>query len=309
MAQRAQIYLRVALQTEVISDLIVCLGGLPLRGLRALFIAVLILAAASTAIIRSLTSPDGVGSIMSRFEAIEKHVRLAQNERNDRVVQSKPRLILQQSASGAVDDVIPLGIQVVNDGTNAGILEIQPLPVGMTISSGRRIETVWRIRAVDAVNATIHPPAGFSGTVDLTVDLRLSDDSIVDSGTVHREWIQRPPVSKPVGGATVSDSTANTATSTPKDEIVRLRTNPPTPHRVHSGASIETRNAKVASSVRPRANERRTATASASAKRKRGAVRLQFRAQAVPDYQVYYAGRPVGADPDLNIRMTLAKGS
>jgi hypothetical protein len=253
-----------------------------------LFIAMLILAAASTAIIRSLTSPDGMGGVMSRFGAGEKHVRLTQAERNDRVVQSKPRLILQQSASGAVGDVIPLGVQVVGDGTIAGILEIQPLPVGMTISSGRRIGTAWRIRAADAVNATIHPPAGFSGTVDLTVVLRLSDDSIVDSGTVHREWLQ-PSMSKPVGGATVSDITA-------------------TSHRVHAGASTETGSAKVVS--RPRADKRRTATASASAKRKRAAERSRICAQAASDnhYQVNYAGRRVGADPDLNIRMTLARG-
>jgi hypothetical protein len=284
------VLLRSSAQTEAISDLIVCLCGLPLRGLTGLFIAVLILAAASTAIIRSLTSPDGMGSVLSRFGADEKHVRLTQTERNDRVVQSKPRLILQQSASGAVGDVIPLGVQVVGDGTITGILEIQPLPVGMTISVGRRIGTVWRIRAADAVNATIHPPAGFTGTVDLTVDLRLSDDSIVDSGSVRREWLQK--------------------TSTPTDKTTRLKTNLPASHRVHGGELIETGSTKVVSSVRPRADERRTATASASAKRKRGAVRSRICAQVAPDYhyQVYYAGRPVGADPDLNIRMTLARG-
>jgi hypothetical protein len=299
------------LQTEAISDLIVWLCGLALRGLRGLFIAVLILAAASTAIIRSLTSPDGMGGVMPRFGAGQKHVRLPPTERTDRVVQSKPRLILQQSISGGVDDIIPLGVQVVDSGTIAGILEIQPLPVAMTISSGRRIGTVWRIRAADAVNAMIHPPAGFSGTVDLTVDLRLPDDSIVDSGSVHREWLPKPSVSEPVHGATVSDITSSNvaATSTPTDETARLKTNLPTSHRVHGGASIETRGAKVVSKVRPRAGERRTATASASANRKRAAVRSRIRAQAAVDsqHQVYDAGRRVGADPDLNIRMTIAR--
>jgi hypothetical protein len=275
---------------------------------------VLILAAASTAIIRSLTSPDGTGRVTSRFGPGEKHVRLPQTERIDRAVQSKPRLILQQSASGAIDDVIPLGVQVVSDGTIAGTLEIQPLPVGMTISSGRRIGMVWRIRAADAVNATIHPPAGFRGTVDLTVELRLSDDSIVDLGSVHREWLQRPSGSEPVRGATVSDITANnvTATSTPTHKTARLKTNLlHTSHRVHGGASIKTGSAKVVRNVQPGARERYTAISSASTKRKRDAVRSRIHAQAAPDdcYQVYDGGRRVGADPDLNIRMTLARQS
>jgi len=296
----------------VIYDLVIWLRGLLLRGLRGLFIAVLILAAASMAIIPSLTSPGGTGRVISRFGAGEKHVHLARTERLERAVQSKPRLILQQSASGAVDDVIPLGVRVIN-GTIAGTLEIQPLPVGMTISSGRPIGTVWRIRTADAVDATIHPPAGFNGTVDLTVELRLSDDSIVDFGLVHREWVQRPSGSEPVPGATVSDITSNnvTATSTPTDKTARLQTNLPASHRVHGGASIETGGAKVVWSVRPRADERRTGAVSASAKRKRGTVRSRSYAQASPDdpYQVHAAGRLVGADPDLNIRMTLARQS
>jgi hypothetical protein len=286
-----------------------------LRGPSGLFIAALILAVPSTAIIRSLTSPDGTGRVISLLGASEEQVRLAQTDRLDGVVQCKPRLILQHSASGAVDDVIPLGAQVVDDGTVAETLEIQPLPVGMTISSGRRIGTVWRIRAADAVNATIHPSAGFSGTVDLTVELRLSDDSIVDFGSVHREWLQRPTVVatviEPVRGATVSDITADnvTATSTATDETVQLQINRPTSRRVDGGASIETGRAKVVWNVQPRANERYTATASASTKRKKSAVRPRIRAQAAPDdpYQVNDAGRHVGADPDLNIRMTLVR--
>jgi hypothetical protein len=280
-----------------------------------LLIAVLILAAPSTAIIRSLTSneaidayADGTDRVMSRLGDNEKHVRPAQTERLDRVVQSEPRLILQQSASGAVDDVIPLGAQVVDDGTVAVTLEIRALPIGMTISSGRPIGTVWRIPAADAVNATIHPPPGFSGTVDLTVELRRSDDTIVDFGSVHREWLQRPTAAR---GVTVSDITANsvTATSTPTNQTAKLQINLPTSHGVDGAASVKTRGAEVVWNVHPGADERHTANATVSAKRKRSAVRSRIHAQEAPDdsYQVYDAVRRIGADPDLNIRMTLAK--
>jgi hypothetical protein len=212
-----------------------------------LFIVVFILAAASAIIIRSLTSPDSTH-------------------------RDKPLLILQQSASGAVDDDLPLGALVVDDETVDATLEIRGLPVGMTISSGRRTGMVWRIPAANAVNAKINPPTGFSGTVDLTVELRLRDDTIADFGSAHREWLQRPKV--------VSNAQPGT------DER----------HTTTASASAKR-------------NERHTATASASAKRKRVAV--HSRIHALPRRndrdQVHYAGRRVGADPDLNIRRTLAR--
>jgi hypothetical protein len=280
-----------------------------------LLIAALLLVVPATAIIRSLTPPHGTGSVISRLGASVKKLHLAQTERVDRVVQSKPRLILQQSASGAVDDVIPLGAQVVDDETVGGTLEIQPLPVGMTISSGRPIGNLWRIRAADAINATINPPAGFSGAVDLTVELRLSDDTIVDFGSVHREWRQRPTavttVIEQVRGVAVSDITAKnvTATSTQTEETAQLQTNLPASHPIDGGASIETGGAEVVLKVQPGVDERHTAIATASAKPKRGAVRSRIHALAAPDspYQVYDAGSRVGADPDPNIRMTLAR--
>lgn len=236
-----------------------------MRGPYVLLIVVLMLAAASIAIIRSLTSNEA---------------------------KKGPHLILQQSASGAVDDVIPLGAQV-DDRTAAVTLEVRGLPVGMTISSGRQLGAVWRIRAADAVNATIHPPPGFSGAIDLTVELRRSDETVVDRGSVHREWLQRSSVS---------------VTSTPTDETAQLRTNRPALHRAGAGASIESRGASVVRNVQPGARKGHTASA-ASAKRKRGAVRSPTHARAAHDhrYHVYGGGRRVGVDPDLDIRITLAK--
>jgi hypothetical protein len=218
-----------------------------------LFIAVLILVAPSIAIIRSLMTNEA-----------KNHVSPAQTEQL-RVAKSEPHLILQQSASGAVDEVIPLGAQV-DDRTADVTLEVRALPPGMAISSGRRLGAVWRIRPADAINATIHPPPGFSGAVDLTVELRRPDDTVVDRGSVHREWLQRPTIAAP---------------PTPMDETARVA---------------------VVRHVQPRTGKAHTAT-------KRGAVRSRTHAQAAHDdrYQVYGGGRRVGADPDLDIRMTLAK--
>jgi hypothetical protein len=249
---------------------------------------------------------------MSRLGASDKPIRSAQTERLDRIVQSEPRLILQQSASYPAADCIPLGIRV--DGkTNGMALEISDLPSGAIISSGRPLGTgVWRIRASDVGNAVIHLPPGFSGTIDLAVELRRSDDTVVDRGSVHREWLDRPPVAatmiEPVRGMTVSDTTASkvTATSTSTDETAQKRM---TPHRVGGGASIETGGAKIVLKVEPQADKGNSVTATAFAKRKMGAVRPRNHTQAAHDdrYQVYSAGSRAGADPDLDIRMTLAR--
>jgi hypothetical protein len=90
------------------------------------------------------------------------------------------------------------------------------------------------------------------------------------------------------------------ATSTPTDETTRFTDKP---------ASIETGGAAVVRHVQPGTGKAHTAIATVSAKRKRGAARSRTHAQAAHDdrYQVSAGGRRVGADPDLDIRMTLAK--
>jgi hypothetical protein len=102
---------------------------------------------------------------------------------------------LQQSVSyAAAADAAPLGIQV--SGQAEGLaLEISGLPSGTTISSGRQLgRGAWRILAADVDSATIQPPPGFSGTIDLAVELRRIDDTVVDRGSLHFEWLQKAAV-------------------------------------------------------------------------------------------------------------------
>jgi hypothetical protein len=111
---------------------------------------------------------------------------------------------------------------------------------------------------------------------------------------------------------TSPDGTGNnvTVTPAPTDETARLKTNPaPTSHQILGGASIKTGSAKVVRNVQPRADGRYRATASTSTKRRKSAVRSRSYAQAASHdrYRVYDGGRRIGADPDLNIRRTLAR--
>jgi hypothetical protein len=102
--------------------------------------------------------------------------------------QSEPRLMPQQNNASAADGAIPLGIRV--SGETAGLaLEISGLPTGTTLSSGRPLGTdAWRIFAEDLGKVMIHPPPGFSGTIDIAVELRLADDTVIDRGSFRLEW-------------------------------------------------------------------------------------------------------------------------
>jgi hypothetical protein len=118
------------------------------------------------------------------------------------------RLQFPQSISYVGPDTIPLGIQV--DGQTVGLaLEISGLPSGATISKGRPIPGGgWRILAADVRNAMIYLPAGFSGEINLAVELRLFDDTVVDRGSLRLKWLQTKPIES-ANATAAPEGTAN----------------------------------------------------------------------------------------------------
>jgi hypothetical protein len=115
----------------------------------------------------------------------------------------EPHLILQQNTSYATDDTIPLGLQISSEAAGSA-LEIDGLPPGTTLSSGRAVgQGGWRIVAANVGNAMIHPPQGFRGALDFNVELRLADDSVIDRGSFRLEWT---PLVPPATVASASDT-------------------------------------------------------------------------------------------------------
>ncbi len=180
--------------------------------------------AASTLLMRSpipeMGMSDGRDRDLSRVGANEEGAPVAQSEQPDSRVWSESRLRFPQSVSYAAAHTIPLGIQVTGEPFGLA-LEISGLPSRTTISRGRRLPGVggWRILAADVGNAMIYLPPGFSGAVDLAVELRFFDDTVVDRGLLHFECPQTDPI-KPAGAAAVSESSADKvlATAAPKDQ-------------------------------------------------------------------------------------------
>jgi hypothetical protein len=137
----------------------------------------------------------------------------------DQGANSAPHLILQQNASYAATNTIPLGIQV--SGETFGLaVEISGLPIGMTISAGRELGAgKWRILAPEVSSAIIQPPPGFGETIDLGVELRLADDTLVDHKSLRLRWLRVrtvvPDQIESVGGIAVSGITADKVMATP----------------------------------------------------------------------------------------------
>jgi curved DNA-binding protein CbpA len=160
----------------------------PAQPIAAGLMIILLMLAAT--IIRTPPAPDEIhvnssvkDTVLPRAGANDGHAGAAH-------AQSVPRLIFQPSASFAATNAVPLGIQVSGQATGL-TLEISGLPPGMTISSGRALGTGrWRILAADVGNAAIHPPPGFIDTIDLTVELRLADDTVVDRRSLRLQWLR-----------------------------------------------------------------------------------------------------------------------
>jgi DnaJ domain len=207
-----------------------------------LMIVLLMLAVASTLVIRRLTPEGEVNSISRSWDRVlsavgfnEEHVGAVQSEGAHPAAQSDLRLILQQNDSYAAGDTIPLGLQV--SGEAAGLaVEISGLPTGTTVSSGRPLGAgSWRILGADVGNAMIHPPPGFGGVLEFAAVLRLSDDTVVDQGSFRLDWI--PTVAPvPIASANdrvISDTPTNKAitSSAPTEKNARNRSAASPPDR------------------------------------------------------------------------------
>jgi hypothetical protein len=172
-----------------------------------LIVALVVLA--SSGIIRSLILPpsDRGGSASS--------VDDGRDAQPDPRIWSGSRLVFPQTISYVAPDTIPLGIVVSGD-TLGLALEISGLPRGATLSRGRPLRGGgWRILASDARRALIYLPSRFSGVIDLAIELRLFDDSVVDRGSVHLAWTQTEP-QEPTG-ATASGVESVVASAVPAD--------------------------------------------------------------------------------------------
>jgi hypothetical protein len=107
-------------------------------------------------------------------------------------VRPAPQLVVAKATRGGVDDLIALGISLINaDNTDAVLVD--GLPSGANVTNGHPSGPGrWHLFAYELVNAAIRPAPGFVAGADLAVELRR-DDQAVDRRRLHFEWTNRLP--------------------------------------------------------------------------------------------------------------------
>jgi hypothetical protein len=96
--------------------------------------------------------------------------------------------LVAEPVSQGTDGRLPLGIFLRGPSktTSGAAIEIIGLPSGWALSAGRPLGNRWRVPAAQLSGASILLPRGFSGAVDLEVELRLADDALVERRSVRR---------------------------------------------------------------------------------------------------------------------------
>jgi len=86
------------------------------------------------------------------------------------------------------DDAAMLTFSAKGADTNASAV-IGGLAPGSALSAGTQVApNTWRLSVGELTSAVITPPRGFVGAMDLTVELRLADNTVADRKDLQLEW-------------------------------------------------------------------------------------------------------------------------
>jgi hypothetical protein len=100
-----------------------------------------------------------------------------------------PKLIVEGADAGNNDEI---GLGVKMSGRIEGVMAIvSGLVAGTKLSRGQPWgENEWFIPAAELSQTKLRPPAGFSGTMQYTVALKMPDAKIADRQTLRLQWSQ-----------------------------------------------------------------------------------------------------------------------
>jgi hypothetical protein len=99
-----------------------------------------------------------------------------------------PRMTVDAVPVLRADEPAPLTISYADAGSNVSVV-IGGLAPGSTLGVGTPVApNAWRLASTDLERAVIRPPRGFVGLMNLTLELRLADDTVVDRWGLQLEW-------------------------------------------------------------------------------------------------------------------------
>jgi hypothetical protein len=97
--------------------------------------------------------------------------------------------LLLQDMRGNNNEWLPLAIKTEGESRGTTLI-VSGLMPGTKLSSGQPIgETAWFVGAAELPALRAQAPAGFTGSMDLLVELRTPDNTILDRKMLRAEWI------------------------------------------------------------------------------------------------------------------------
>jgi hypothetical protein len=100
-----------------------------------------------------------------------------------------PQLLVSAERVRQADQPARVAISARGVGANVSVV-IAGLMPGSAVSAGAPAgPDSWRLRTADLHDATVTPPRGFVGVMDLTLELRLADGTVLDRTGLQLEWL------------------------------------------------------------------------------------------------------------------------
>jgi TPR repeat protein len=141
---------------------------------------------------RSVAYPPQAAESAFASPAAANAIVLQSNEQKSRDAVSS-RAVSGQLTVRAVtlqqaDEAARLTVSAADAGANAAVV-ISGLAPGSVLSAGTQVgPNTWRLAVEALTGAAITPPRGFIGTMDLTLQLYLADNTVVDRKGLQLGW-------------------------------------------------------------------------------------------------------------------------
>jgi len=181
--------LPASLEPTLMPDILGSPAGLSLAVLVRVAVATLIVVIVALLVLGRIPIPWKVSANGHQESAPSSESISGQDARTPE--QSKtpaPQINLGQQGPHPAGEAIPLGASLIGAAEGANIV-IDGLANGSTVTVGQSLgANTWRIPVSDLNDALVRPPEGYAGSMDLMVELRLTDDALVDRKALHVEW-------------------------------------------------------------------------------------------------------------------------
>ena len=134
--------------------------------------------------------PPPGGDEADKSSLVTRLSALVAGESQHPTTESAPHLVvIRQPGDLHLDEATALGVAVDGAASGAQVV-VSGVPAGSVFSAGRSIGTAaWSLPAWQIETATLKPPRGFVGVMDVAVTLMQANGNLTDRKVVHLQWV------------------------------------------------------------------------------------------------------------------------